>query len=42
MNDLFSILTGIVTHAYLLVIGTGIMLIPAKLLFRAFFGHKPI
>lgn len=42
MNDLFSILTGIITHAYLIVIGTGIMLIPAKLLFNAFYGKNPI
>lgn len=42
MNDLFSIITGMVTHSYLLVIGTGIILIPAKMLFRAFFGKRPI
>lgn len=42
MNDLFSIITGIIIHAYLIVIGTGVMLIPAKLLFNAFFGKRPI
>ena len=42
MNDLYSIITGMIMHAYTLVVWTSIILIPAKLLFNAFFGKRPI
>ena len=42
MNDFYSVLTELISHAYYLVIWTGIVLIPAKMLFNAFLGKIPL
>ena len=42
MNDLYSIITGMIMHAYTLVVWSAIILVPAGMLFRAFFGKRPI
>lgn len=42
MNDMFSVLTGIIMHAYITFFWTLVVLIPARLLFNAFLGRRPI
>lgn len=42
MNDLYSVITGILMHAYEMAAFILIVSIPAKMLFKAFRGKNPL
>lgn len=42
MNDLYSVVTGILMHAYSLASFICVISIPARMLIRAFHGRNPL